>query len=179
MGDIEDIVRRVSQFERAAHLVLSSQEAAPSRVIALSETRNQVTILNLKQSDLLVEGLRAMESGLYRPAIIMAWAAFMDFLQERLASDSFATLYLKRPNWAKWKSLEDLRENVTEFQLLDVARDVGLLSKSETKALHGLLSKRNECAHPSNYRPNLNEALGYVSELLNRIPIIGQRSLSP
>ena len=37
------------------------------------------------------------------------------------------------------------------------------------KSLHGLLSKRNECAHPSDYEPEFSETIGYVSELLNRI----------
>lgn len=118
-----------------------------------------------------------MEVSLFRPAIIMAWAAFMDFLQEKLSADGLVRVHQKRPNWIKWTSLEDLRENVTEFQMLDAAREVRLLTKSETKALQGLLSKRNECAHPSGYKPGLNEALGYVSELLNRIPTIDQRSL--
>ena len=52
-----------------------------------------------------------------------------------------------------------------------------LLTKAEEKILKGLLSKRNESAHPSGYKPGLNEALGYLSELLNRIPTIGLRTL--
>ena len=176
-GELEDILRRVSNFENAAHSMLSSFETAPSRVVSLAETRKQVTILNLKQSELLEEAFRAMEVSLFRPAIIMAWAAFMDFVQEKLSADGLAKIHEKRPLWSKWTSLEDLRENVTEFQMLDAARDVKLLTKTETKALKGLLSKRNECAHPSGYKPGLNEALGYVSELLNRIPTIGQHSL--
>jgi hypothetical protein len=176
-GNLEGILRRASRFERAAHELLSAYEAAPSRVITLSDTRRQVTILNLKQSELLEEALHAIEASLYRPAIVMAWAAFMDFLQEKLASDGLVALHQKRPKWTQWTSLEELRENVTEYQILDASKEVRLLNKAETKALHGLLSKRNECAHPSGYRPDLNEALGYVAELLNRIPTIGQRSL--
>ena len=56
-------------------------------------------------------------------------------------------------------------------------RDLKLLGKGEHKSLQDLLSKRNESAHPSGYKPGLNEALGYVSELLNRTPTTGQRSL--
>lgn len=175
--EVGEIWRRVAAFEREAHELLSAYEKAPSRVISLSETRKQLTILNLKQSELFTESLRAMEAALYRPAIIMAWAAFMDFLQERLASDGLVKLHVCRPKWAGWTSLDDLRENATEFSMLDAARDMKLLTKAEAKAFHGLLSKRNECAHPSGYRPELNEALGYISELLNRIPTIGQRAL--
>lgn len=176
-GELEDIFRRVANFEHAAHSMLSAFETAPSRVVSLAETRTQVTILNLKQSELLNEALQAMEVSLFRPAIIMAWAAFMDFVQEQMSADGLVKLHQKRPNWAKWTSIEELRENVTEFQMLDAAQDLKILRKPETKAMKGLLSKRNECAHPSGYTPGLNEALGYVSELLNRIPTIGERSL--
>jgi anaerobic glycerol-3-phosphate dehydrogenase len=144
--------------------------------MSLSETRKQITILNLKQTELLNEAIRAVESSLFRAAIVMAWAAFVDFLQEKLASDNLVAVHKSRPNWTKWASLDDLKENVTEFQMIEVAKEVKLLTKTEMKALQGSLSRRNECAHPSGYNPGLNEALGYVSELLNRIPSIGQKT---
>jgi hypothetical protein len=168
-------IARVKRFERAAHDLLAQHETAPSRVISLAETRKQVGILNLKQTELLEESLKAMEGMLYRPAIVMAWAAFMDFLQERLAESQMAPLHAHYPKWSKWATLDDLRENVTEFAMLDASRKLGLLTKAELKALQGLLSQRNECAHPSGYKPGLNEALGYVSQLLNRIVEIDKR----
>jgi hypothetical protein len=174
---IEQIVERVATFEREAHNLLAAFEAAPSRVISLAETRKQIGILNLKQTELLEEAVAAVEHGLYRPAIVMAWAAFMDFLQEKMTSDAFLKLQQVRPAWSKLTTLHELREGQTEFAILDAARDLKLLGKGEHKSLHGLLSKRNESAHPSGYKPGLNEALGYISELLNRIPTIGQRTL--
>ena len=174
---VEEVVARVAAFEREAHALLAVFEAAPSRVISLAETRKQIGILNLKQSELLEEAVTAVEHGLYRPSIVMAWAAFMDFLQEKIASDGFVRLHQVRPKWAHLTTLDELREGQTEFAILDVARDLKLLGKGEHKSLHGLLSKRNESAHPSGYKPSLNEAMGYVSELLNRIPTIGQRTL--
>lgn len=174
---LEEIVAQVAAFEREAHGLLATFESAPSRIISLADTRRQISILNLKQTDLLEEAVASIENRLYRPGIIMAWAAFMDFLQEKIASDGFVRLLAVRPKWTTVKSLEDLREGYTEFAILDVARELKLLNKAEHKALHGLLSKRNESAHPSGYQPGLNEALGYVSELLNRIPSIGLRKL--
>jgi hypothetical protein len=73
--------------------------------------------------------------------------------------------------------MDDLRENVAEFQLVEAAKELKLTSKAAMKALHGLLSKRNECAHPSTYAPDLNETLGYVSELLNRAGELSGKSL--
>jgi len=106
----------------------------------------------------------------------MAWAAFMDFLEEKLASDGFVRLKAKRPAWPS-SSVEELRESVVEYQLIDAAKDLGLIGKTQAKALHGLLNKRNECAHPSDYFPALNETLGYVAEILARIGAILPKSL--
>lgn len=173
---IEAILRRVSAFESAAHEMLSAFETAPSRVISVAATVKQIEGLNLKQSQLLRESVTATEQCLYRAAIILAWAAFMDFLQEKMASsEGLPALHRSRPAWTKHGTIDELRENVTEYHMLDAARDMRLLTKAECKALHGLLSKRNECAHPSGYIPSYNETLGYVSELLNRIPTINQR----
>ena len=62
-------------------------------------------------------------------------------------------------------------------QIIEAANKVKLLSKSEEKTILGLLSKRNECAHPSNFKTNLNESLGYISELLNRIDELNHKSI--
>ena len=175
--DIDAIVERVRAFERESHRLLSAFEAAPSRVISLANTRKQIGILNLKQNELFEESLTSMEYGLYRPAIVMAWAAFMDFLEDKMTSDGFVALHAARPAWNLLTTLDELRESQTEFALLDAARLLKIITKAEHKSLQGLLSKRNESAHPSGYKPSLKELLGYVSELLNRIPTISMRPL--
>jgi hypothetical protein len=161
--------QRVNNFKDEAHRILSKHETAKSRVVSLDETRRLLKVLSLKQDELFQEALGCIEKGIYRAAHVMAWAGFMDFLQEKISSDGLVKLMSLRPGWSKHKTIEDIRDNIPEFQLIEAARDMKLLSKSESKTLLGLLSKRNECAHPSGYKPNMNESLGYVSELLNRI----------
>jgi hypothetical protein len=46
------------------------------------------------------------------------------------------------------------------------------------KALHGLLNRRNECAHPSDYFPNFNETLGYLAELFQRVAFLQNKASS-
>lgn len=167
---LEEWAERAAAFEAAAHELFAKHETSKaSRVISLTQTRKDLAGLSLLQESLLSDALRCVELGVYRAAHVMAWAAFMDFLEEKMAADGLKAVHAQRSAWKKHKTIEELQENVVEFQLLDVARDVGLLSKSATKTLHGMLSKRNECAHPSGYEPDLNEALGYISELLKRI----------
>lgn len=176
MIQVSKVLGGVHAFEREAHRILAVHETAPSRLVLLENTYKELTALSLRQDDLLRQGLRCVENELYRAAHVMAWAALMDFLEEKLASDGLVKLRFLRPAW-KAPSVEELRENVNEYQLIDAARDLGLLGKTEAKALQGLLNKRNECAHPSDYFPGLNETLGYVSEVLNRIGQLQPKSL--
>ena len=64
-----------------------------------------------------------------------------------------------------------------EHQIIESTEAIGLCEKSERKALLGLLNKRNECAHPSDFYPGLNESLGYFSELLKRIETLRKKTL--
>ena len=173
---LHHVLGRARAFEREAHGIFAVHEAAPSRLVLLEDTYKRLTALTLRQDDLLRQALRCVENELYRAAHVMAWAAFMDFLDEKLASDGLVKLRALRSAW-RMSSVEELRENVVEHQLIDAARDLGLLGKTEAKALQGLLSKRNECAHPSSYFPGLNETLGYAAEVWNRIGHLQPKSL--
>ena len=174
---VVDLHERAERFRLEAHQILATYETSPSRVMSLDKTRKQLAGLSLRQDDLFRESLRCIELGSHRAAHVMAWAAFIDFLEEKLASDGLVKVKAAKPNWACFPTIEDLRESVPEYQLIEVAREVGLVSKSVMKTLQGHLAKRNECAHPSSYDPGLNESLGYVSELLSRISHLQPKSL--
>jgi hypothetical protein len=177
---IVEITRRFRQkaetFRNEAHEILSKTESARSRIILLDQTRSRLLVLSLQQDELFQQALACTERGIFRAAHEMAWAGFMDFLEQKLSSDGLVKVKSVKTGWSQYRTIEEIRENVPEFQLIEAARDVGLLSKSETKTLLGLLSKRNECAHPSGYKPSLNESLGYISELLNRIERLYHKS---
>lgn len=173
---IRNLLSKARAFEREAHVILSYHETSPSRAVLLDETFKELGQLSLCQDELFRHALRCLEGQLFRAAIVMAWAGFMDYLEEKIASDNFHKLLKVRPNWPI-KTLEDLREHVPEYQVVGACKDLGLCSKNETKALLGLLNKRNECAHPSNYFPDLNESLGFISEVLHRIEMLQHKTL--
>jgi hypothetical protein len=164
-------------FESDARRILASEETSKDRLISLSASYKSLGALSLKQDELFRQSLRCIENALYRAAHVLSWAGFIDFFEEKLASDGFRKLHAAYSSWASHISVEELREHVTEYQLIEAGRVIGLLSKHEMKALHGLLNKRNECAHPSNYFPGLNESLGYISELIQRISMIQPKKL--
>lgn len=174
---VRTFCQRAQKFRDEAHSILARYESTPSRIISLADTRRQVADLSLYQKALFDEAIECVEKGCFRAAHVMAWAAFMDYLERKIASDGLKKVKAVKSAWSKFKNVEDLREHIAEYQLIDAAKDVGLLSKTETKTLHGLLSKRNECAHPSNHDPDMNEAIGYISELLRRIKRLEKKSL--
>jgi hypothetical protein len=166
---IEHFVSRANAFRDAARRILSKYETSTERIITLSSSYAALASLSLKQDELFRQSLRCVENELYRAAHVLSWAGFIDFYEEKISSNKFKKLHAAYPAWSKYKTVDDLRENIAEYQLIECGRTVGLLTKNEMKALHGLLNKRNECAHPSNYFPGLNDSLGYISELVQRI----------
>ena len=175
MRILQVLLSRVHAFEKDAHRMLAKHEATVSRVITLEDTYRTLTGLSLHQDKLFREALTCTENQLFRAAHVMAWAAFMDYLEEKMIIDYLVDIKSVRPKWIV-SSKEDLREQATEHQLILVCREVKLFSKNEEKAFLGLLNTRNECAHPSSYSPTLNETLGFISQLLNRINTLQQKT---
>ena len=173
---LEDVVRRVNSFVAEAHKILAVHEMAPSRTVLLDETYKELQHLSLKQDELLRQALRCIENKLYRAAHILAWTALMDLIEMTLASDNFKKLKKVRPKW-KVNSLDGFREKVTEFQIIEACRDLKLINRSKMRVLHGLLGKRNLCAHPSDFFPDYNQTLGYIADILNMIKDIQNRSI--
>src|SRR3990172_9975107 len=110
---LEQVLGRARAFEREAHGILAVHEAALSRLVLLEDTYKRLTALTLRQDDLLRQALRCVENELYRAAHVMAWAAFMDFLEEKLESDGLAKVRAARPTW-KGTDMADMREYVPE-----------------------------------------------------------------
>ena len=174
---VRDYLIRLSAFEVEAHRILQTHElAGATRIYFLDKTYSDLGTLSVHQDELFRQAIRCAEAELFRAAHVMGWAGFMDYLEEKLSGDGLKRVRAIRPSW-KASTIEELRESVPEYQLIEAARDLGLCSKGEMKALHGLLNKRNECAHPSAYFPGFNETLGYLSELFTRVKLLQPKSL--
>jgi len=175
---VQRVMRRARMLESEGRSILSTVESARARRFTLDASYQTLGHLSLKQDDLFRQALRCVEAELYRAAHVMAWAAFVDFLHERLAKDGLDRLRQARPTW-KVKHVEDLR-NHADYQVIDAGEDCGLYGRTTKKALHGLLNKRNECGHPEEYYPSLNDTLGYVDELFKRLVLLrGEASPRP
>jgi hypothetical protein len=172
---VSAILQRIRAFQNECAATLATVETSRERLITVEESYRRIADLSIKQDDLFRQGLRCIEHELYRAAHVMVWAAFIDFFHHKLAEDGFSKLRAARPKW-KLNSVEDLREQ-SDFQLIETATEIGFLRTTERRALQGLLNRRNECAHPEDFYPGLNESLGYVSELLKRVETLKARKL--
>ena len=130
--------------------------------------------LNIKEDELFRQALRCIELEVYRAAHILAWCGYMDCIYRLIGSDNFSTLMNSRPSWPV-SNLEELRENYTEHSVVEALRPMAIVGKAEQKAMFGMLSKRNECAHPTDYFPDLNQSLGYIAEIFSRLEKLEKR----
>lgn len=178
MDIVRSVIERLREFETEAKRILTKHEASPTRIITIEDTYSKLGRLSLKQDALLRESLTEVQSGHYKAAYVLAWAAFMDFLDEKLGEDGFKKLRQVRPKW-RVRTTEDLREVAPDVQVIEAGQLVGIYGKTVKKALKGLLNQRNECAHPSDYSPGLNETLGFLAQLLKRITVIQSKKIKP
>jgi hypothetical protein len=178
MSDGRSYFERAAIFESEAHALLEGYEDAHrSRVIQLGDVLQRLTSLNLRQENLFHQSLRCAENSIYLAAHVLAWAAFMDLYEDKLGSDGLVKLHAAYPNWSTYRTLDEMRENVPEYQLIQAGKRVGLLTNGQMKSLHGHLNTRNQAAHPTGFDPGINETLGFVESLLKLCNVINQKTL--
>ena len=167
-------VLQLNSFQEEAHRILGKFESAKSRSVTLDQSYRELSGLSVEQDDIFRQALRCVENDLYRAAHVMAWAGLVDCLHTLVRSDGFAQLNLARPKW-KITSTEELGEGFTEYALIEALEAMGVIGKAERKAFHGMLSKRNECAHAGTYYPSFNETLGYIAEVFSRLRRVAKK----
>jgi hypothetical protein len=171
MNDVDPIaiwVEKLGRFHSEAVGILSAIESATVRRFSLDNSYQQLKSLNLQEDELFRQSLRCVELQVYRAAHVMAWCGFFDCILRLFESDGFRLLKSVRSNWA-FSSREELTESFSEHQIIEALKPAAVIGKADQKALIGLLSRRNECAHPTAYFPDLNQTLGYISEIFARL----------
>ncbi|MBI1224957.1 MAG: hypothetical protein GC192_06940 [Bacteroidetes bacterium] len=160
-------VNTVALAEKKAHFILAQHESSKSRVILLEDLTKKLSGSPVDVQDYFIEAIKCLEIGVCRSAIVFSWAGHFHVLSEELFKKHEADIRYKRQNW-KFSDLIELKENYPESQILDVAKEVTFINKADLKILQGQLSKRNQCAHPTLYRPSLNNAIGFVDEMISQ-----------
>lgn len=158
---------RANRARRAAHRSLAKHESAASRVVLLEDLSKRLSGTPVDVQDYFSEAISCLEKSLYRSGIVLAWSGHYHVFSEACFQTHEADIHRARPKWS-FKDLAELKEVVAEGQFLIVAKDVRFISKAELRILDGQLSLRNQCAHPTLYRPSMNAAIGYVDAMIDQ-----------
>lgn len=165
--DVLPLVRKSRLAKKAAHEVLSQHELSSSRIIHLEALSKRLSGAPVDVQNYFKEAITCLEQGLYRAAIVMAWAGHFNVFFEALYQKHEAEIRNARPRWS-FKDLGELKESHAEAHLLEVAKVVQFIKRAELRIMDGQLSVRNQCAHPTMYRPSHNSAIGYVDEMITQ-----------
>ena len=150
-----------------AHKILSVHEQAVSRIVILEDLLQKLKGLPIDVQDYFREATTCLEQNLLRSAVVVSWSGFFHVFAEKMYVQHELALRQARPKW-QFKDLGELKENYVEYQILEAARIISLISKAELRVYQGQLAERNRCAHPTLYRPSLNSALGFVDNMLRQ-----------
>lgn len=163
--------RRVLAFEaEAAELLSTSDGAIQSRVYNASDALKRISELTFEQADALKQSIRCVEHNLYQAAFVMAWTAVADLILD-ISVSRLSEVKAVRTKW-KFSDKVSLSEECGDFAIVEALKDSKIISKSEMKTLHGLLHRRNQCAHRSDIFPTANEALGFIDEVVVAVHFI-------
>lgn len=164
---LEAIVSRVQRARAAAHGALGVHESAASRVILLENVVKRLSGSPVDVQDYFREAVTCLENGLYRAAIVMSWAGYFHVFSETLYQQREGEIRTARGKWT-FKDLSDLKEGQAESQIIDAARDIKFINRATARVLQGQLAQRNQCAHPTLYRPSMNGSVGYVDQMVRQ-----------
>ena len=163
---IFDIIKKAKVAEIEANNILKDYgDSYKSRILDLESLRKQLTNIPIDIFGYFDESLKCLEAGYKRAAMIMVWSGFFYIFSNFLFNSKYDEIKILRPKW-KFNNFDEFRENKPESQILDLAKELGTITKADLRVLQGYLSIRNKCAHPTLYQPTMNGAIGYINELL-------------
>jgi hypothetical protein len=164
---LEDWPIRALRARRAAHTALAKHEGAPSRIIFLEDLTKKLSGVPVDVQDYFSEAISCLENKLYRSGIVLGWAGHFHVFSEMFFIKHEADIRTARAKLT-FKDLADLKEQMAEAHFLALAKDIKFITKSECRILDGQLSQRNQCAHPTLYRPSMNVAIGYMENMIQQ-----------
>ncbi|MYD27591.1 MAG: hypothetical protein F4X03_01540 [Dehalococcoidia bacterium] len=162
------ILAAALEIEKQHSQVLSEVDTARTRIVTIESLYGQMRGLTQDQKAFLEMAIKAIKCEINRAAIILAWAALIERVQQIHDDDRYKAVKEVRPKW-KVESLEDVRESVSEYQLIEATKESKFISKNQMKTLHGLLNTRNMAAHPGPFNDSFNKTLGYVEDVLSEL----------
>lgn len=167
INSLKDWVERTENARSVAHEMLAFHEGSRSRVYTLNDARAKLNSAPNEVMQSFNDSVLCLENELFKPAYVMAWSGF--FFQFSSKFWEVREPQIKGyDSWRKKKpsSAVDLFER-GDSDVLEAALRLGFIDPKRKKELDGYLQLRNNCAHPSKFKPNFNKSLGFVDSLID------------
>ncbi|OBI11110.1 hypothetical protein A5713_06770 [Mycobacterium sp. E2497] len=160
-----------------AHAIPVEDSSKEAPAAALSSLRDAAKQAPAEYADYLAEAVECYERHLYRAAILMVWAATIEHMYGVVAAYRGGIKKIQAANFARYGSHGKYREvkkkgdllYLSEDQFIQLAEDAGLINRNARRTLVDRLTLRNQCGHPTQYRPGREETVIFVESLVNNI----------
>lgn len=116
------------------------------------------------------EALLCLRANALRAAIVFLWAGAIRTIQQRMLNIGLkplnAALLRHDPKSRNISKLDDFAYVKDKTALL-VAQDLAVFDKSERGMLEQSLELRNNCGHPTKYRPGTKKTSSFIEDVIN------------
>ncbi|MHA7815454.1 MAG: hypothetical protein ACX93N_03190 [Pseudohaliea sp.] len=120
----------------------------------------------------LEEAVKALEFGLHRSAVVLSWVGAVATLHQVVVDNHLADfnkeLIARKPKAKPIKIRDDLG-SVSEYDLLQICKAIGLFGKNIKEELEGALKLRNGCGHPTGVRPKEHRVASHIETLVQYV----------
>ncbi|MGH8823315.1 MAG: hypothetical protein ACRDVN_02415, partial [Jiangellaceae bacterium] len=115
------------------------------------------------------EAVLCLSVGARKAAIVFLWSGAARKLQEDALATGAAGLNAaiqRHDSRAKQVSRVEDMAQINDKTALLAMRDIGMIDKGEWTILGHALDLRNQCGHPSRYKPGANKASSFIEDLV-------------
>lgn len=115
------------------------------------------------------EGIACLQIGALRAAVVFVWTGAIRSLHDRAAALDWKTVNAavqKHEPKAKVLSKVDDFALIKDRTFLLAARELGLVDKGQWTLLQHALDLRNQCGHPSSYRPGPKKVSAFLEDMV-------------
>jgi len=141
-------------------LVLLSPEEGALLSKEISNVREEI-----RDCSYISEALKVLPVKGYRSAIGAYWNAVVDDLRQKILHRSIDLFNKEIGSKKKIEKYEDFQDHVTEYDLIEGAYKIGVLSWEGRKLMHQARETRNMFyGHPKTQEPNLFKVLNLISD---------------
>lgn len=141
---------------------------------ALESLEDAISAAPPDYRDYLQEALECYERTLFRAAVLLVWAAAMQHLYMTAATHGGGIKAFEAANEARFgtaKSYRPIKKGddflyLRDRDFIQLGEDAGMFNKNVRMTLHQRLDLRNNCGHPTKYKPGREETVIFIESLI-------------